>query len=161
MGKQITPSELVAKLQYYKYVVSFDTTELGPLNSPPKVEADIETHDVVLYETGADPLATILTKNNAKITIECCNVSEAMKLLKDFKKGEDLLNSEKGKALTLVPIVGAEDGGAAETLTFPKAFLQPGLSTNFAEGDDPNYITLEFIAKQGEDGVLFKFEAGE
>lgn len=158
MGKQITPSELVAKLQYYKYVVSFDTTELGPLNSPPKVEADIETHDVVLYETGADPLATILTKNNAKITIECCDVDAAMGLLKGFKKGDDLLDTEKGKALTLVPI---EEGSSAETLTFPKAFLQPGLSTNFAEGDDPNYITLEFIAKQDDTGVLFKFEAGE
>lgn len=30
--------ELVAKLQFYKYQVSFGEDILGPLNSPPKVE---------------------------------------------------------------------------------------------------------------------------
>lgn len=146
---------LVAKLQFYKYQVSFGEQILGPLNSPPKAEADIETKDTVLYETGVDPLATIISKNNAKITLECCDVDAAMQLKSAFKKGDNLLDSTKGKALTFVPLT---DDEGAKTLTFPNAFLQPGLATNFAEGDDPNYVTLDFLAKEGADGILYTFE---
>ena len=39
---------LVSKLQFYKYQVSFGDQILGPLNSPPKVEADTETKETVL-----------------------------------------------------------------------------------------------------------------
>ena len=146
---------LVAKLQFYKYQVSFGTTILGPLNSPPKVEADIETKDTVLYETGSEPQASIISKNNAKITLEVNDVDTAMGLLAEFKKGDNLLDSSAGAALTFVPLTEDDD---AKTLTFGNAFLQPGLNTNFAEGDDPNYVTLEFIAKPVvATGVLFTF----
>lgn len=145
---------LVAKLQFYKYQVSFGEQILGPLNSPPKVEADIETKDTVLYETGVDVLASIISKNNAKITLECCDVEAAMQLKSAFKKGDNVLEASKGKALTFVPLT---DDNNAKTLTFPNAFLQPGLATNFAEGDDPNYISLDFIAKENSDGVLYSF----
>lgn len=150
--------ELVAKLQYYKYQVSFGEQILGPLNSPPKVEKDIETKDTVLYETGSDPQASIISKNNANITLECCDVDAAMSLLSAFKKGDNLLDSTAGKALTMVPLT---DDEGAKTLTFPNCFLQPGLATNFAEGDDPNYVTLSFVAKpEVESGMLFSFESG-
>lgn len=150
--------ELVAKLQYYKYQVSFGDQILGPLNSPPKVEKDIETKDTVLYETGSDPQASIISKNNANITLECCDVDAAMSLLAAFKKGDNLLDSTAGKALTMVPLT---DDEGAKTLTFPNCFLQPGLATNFAEGDDPNYVTLSFVAKpEVESGMLFSFESG-
>lgn len=122
---------LVAKLQFYKYQVSFGEQILGPLNSPPKVEADVETKDTVLYETGVDPLATIISKNNAKITLECCDVDAAMSLKGAFKKGDNLLDSTKAKPLTFVPLT---DDDTVKTLTFPHAYLQPGLATNFAEG---------------------------
>ena len=146
---------LVAKLQFYKYQVSFGTTILGPLNSPPKVEADIETKDTVLYETGSEPQASIISKNNAKITLEVNDVDTAMGLLAEFKKGDNLLDSSAGAALSFVPLTEDDD---AKTLTFGNAFLQPGLNTNFAEGDDPNYVTLEFIAKPVvATGVLFTF----
>lgn len=146
---------LVAKLQFYKYQVSFGSDILGPLASPPKVEGDIETKDTVLYETGSEPQVSIISKNNAKITLECEDIDKAMSLLAAFKKGDNLLDSSAGKALTFVPLT---DDSGAKTLTFGNAFLQPGLSTNFAEGDDPNYITLEFIAKPVvATGVLFTF----
>ena len=148
---------LVSKLQFYKYQVSFGDTILGPLNSPPKVEADIETKETVLYETGVDPLAEIISKNNAKITLEVNDVDAAMGLLKGFKKGDNLLDSTKAKALTFVPLTSDEN---AKALTFENAYLQPGLATNFAEGDDPNYITLNFIAKpDADDGELYTWEA--
>ena len=150
--------ELVKKLQFYKYQVSFGDQILGPLNSPPKVEADIETKDTVLYETGSDPQASIISKNNANITLECCDVDAAMSLLAVFKKGDNLLDSTSGKALTMVPLTDDEE---AKTLTFPNCYLQPGLATNFAEGDDPNYVTLNFVAKpEVESGMLFSFESG-
>ena len=148
--------ELVAKLQFYKYQVSFGEDILGPLNSPPKVEQDVETKDTVLYETGVDPLATIISKNNANITLECCDVAAAMQLIAAFKKGDNLLDSTKGKVLTMVPLT---DDDEAETLTFPNCYLQPGLTMNFAEGDDPNYVTLNFVAKPDvTTGVLYTFQ---
>jgi len=147
---------LVAKLQFYKYAVSFGETLLGPLKSPPKVEAEIETKDTVLYETGVDPLASIISKNNAKITLELEDVAQAMSMLAPFKKGDNLLASSGSNALTFVPLT---DDAGAKTLTFGNCFLQPGLATNFAEGDDPNYVTLNFIAKPVvADGILFTFE---
>ena len=146
---------LVAKLQYYKYAVSFGETLLGPLKSPPKVEADIETKDTVLYETGSDPQASILSKNNAKITIELEDVNQAMSMLASFKKGDNLMDSAAAKALTLVPLT---DDATAKTLTFDNCYLQPGLATNFAEGDDPNHISLSFIAKPVvATGLLYTF----
>ena len=147
---------LVAKLQFYKYQVGFGATILGPLNSPPKVEGDIETKDTVLYESGSEPQASIISKNNAKITLEVNDVDAAMALLAGFKKGDNLLDSSTGKALTLVPLT---DDSEAKTLTFGNCYLQPGLNPNFAEGDDPNYVTLEFIAKPvASTGLLFTFE---
>jgi len=147
---------LVAKLQFYKYQVSFGSTVLGPLNSPPKVEADTETKDTVLYETGSDPLAQILSKNNAKITLEVNDVDMALSLMSSFKKGDNLMNTSSAGTLTFVPLTS---NSSAKTLTFSRAFLQPGVQTNFAEGDDPNYITLNFIAKPDDTGAnLFSFE---
>ena len=147
---------LVSKLQFYKYQVAFGEQILGPLNSPPKVEGDTETKETVLYETGVDALAEILSKNNAKITLEVNDVDAAMTLLKKFKKGDNLLDSKEAKALIFVPLT--EDANA-KTLTFPNAYLQPGLGTNFAEGDDPNYITLNFVAKPVvETGELYTWE---
>eukprot|EP00831_Metopus_contortus_P026526 TRINITY_DN2254_c0_g1_i1.p2 TRINITY_DN2254_c0_g1~~TRINITY_DN2254_c0_g1_i1.p2 ORF type:complete len:211 (+),score=29.02 TRINITY_DN2254_c0_g1_i1:210-842(+) len=150
---------LVAKLQYYKYAVSFGETLLGPLKSPPKVEADIETKDTVIYETGVDPLASVISKNNAKITLELEDVDQAMTMLAAFKKGDNLLDSGNAKSLSLAPLT---DDAGAKTLTFDNCYLQPGLATNFAEGDDPNHITLNFIAKPVVDtGLLFTFAQGQ
>ncbi len=148
--------QLVSKLSFYKYQVAFGETILGPLNSPPKVEPDTETKDTTLYETGVDPLASILSKNNANITIETNDVDAALGMLKTFKKGDNLLDSSKAKALTFVPLTEDAD---AKVITFPNAYLQPGLSTSFAEGDDPNSIPLNFVAKPVvETGELYTYE---
>ncbi len=153
---QVQIDALVAKLQYYKYAVSFGETLLGPLKSSPKVEADIETKDTTIYETGSDVLAQVISKNNAKISLELEDVTQAMTLLAAFKKGDNVLDSTKSKALTLVPLT---DDAGAETLTFGNAFLQPGLSTNLSEGDDdPNNVPLSFLARPAADtGILFTF----
>ena len=87
---QVQIDALVAKLQYYKYQVAFGEQILGPLNSQPTVEADIETQDTVLYETGSDALASIISRNNARITLEVNDVDAAMTLLAPFKKGDNL-----------------------------------------------------------------------
>lgn len=147
---------LVSKLNFYKYQVSFGETILGPLNSPPKIEPDMETKDTVLYETGVDPLATIISKNNAKIDLEVNDVDTALTMLKDFKKGDNLLDSSKAKQLIFVPLTEDED---AKALTFGNCYLQPGLSFNPAEGDDPNFVPLSFIAKPVvETGLLYTWE---
>lgn len=147
---------LVAKLSFYKYQVAFGDAILGPLNSPPKVEPDTETKDTVLYETGVDPLASILSKNNANITIETNDVDAAVTMLKTFKKGDNLLDSSKAKPLTFVPLT---DNADAKVITFPNCYLRPGMSPNFAEGDDPNYVSLSFVAKPDVDsGELYTYE---
>ena len=158
-GATLSVDDLVAKLQYYKYKVALGSDDLGPLNSPPKVESDIETKDTVLYEAGAEPVASIISKYNAKITIELEDVSTALEMLGGtitggtvtFGKGVNIYGGT-GSTLTFVPYTS---DATAETLTFNKVYLQPNISTNFAEGDDPNYITLEFIAKPDDNGVLF------
>lgn len=147
---------LVAKLQYYKYQVSFDSTILGPLNSPPSIEPDVETKETLLYETGSEAQAEIIIKNNAKITLEVNDVDAAMDLLKNFKKGDNLLDSSAAEALVLTPLT---DDSGAKTLTFGNCYLQPGLTPNLAEGDEPNYVTLVFKAKPDSNGVLYTFAA--
>lgn len=148
--------QLVAKLSFYKYQVAFGETILGPLNSPPKIDPDTETKDTVLYETGVDPLANILSKNNANITIETNDVDAALTMLREFKKGDNLLDSSKAKPLTFVPLT--EDANA-KAITFPNCYLQPGLAPNFAEGDDPNYVSLSFVAKPVvETNELYTYE---
>jgi hypothetical protein len=147
---------LVSKLQYYKYQVAYGEQVLGPLNSPPGIEPETETKETVLYETGVDPLAEILSKNNARITLEVNDVETALQLKSTYKKGDNILSSEFSKPLTFVPLT---DDETAKTLTFPNAFLVPGMSFNPVEGDDPNYVSMEFIAKPDvASGALYTFE---
>ena len=146
---------LVSKLQFYKYQVSYGGTIIGPLNSPPKVDPDFETKDTVLYETGEDPLASVISKNNATITLETNDVDAALEMLKTYKKGDNILDSKFAKELIFMPLT---DDASAKSITFPRAFLNPGLSTNFAEGADPNVVTLGFTAKENDEGVLYEFE---
>lgn len=147
MAKTLTQVEIdafIKKLQLYKYLCSFGGSQLGPLKSAPKIEADTELKDVTLYETGSDPQASILVKNNVKITLEVEDVDAAVKLLEEFKKGDNVLDSEKKKELTLVPITS--DAGA-KTITLSNAYLQPGLAHTLEDGDDPNSVTLTFICR--------------
>lgn len=147
---------LVEKLNYYKYLAQAGDTELGPLESAPKIEADVETKDTTLYETGDEAQASILSKNNIKVTFETRNVDAAMSLLSQFKKGDNVLLSNKAVSLTLVPIT-ADTG--AKSISFSRAFLQPGLSTSLSEGDDkPTSVTLTYICKpDAETGKPFTY----
>ena len=136
---------LIAKLEYYKFVAAAGETKLGPLASAPKIEGDVELKDTVLYETGSEAQASILSKNNVKVTIETQNVAAAMTLLAGFQKGDNVLEETKAVALTLVPIT---DDATAKTISFPRAFLQPGLSMTLGEGDDkPNAVQLVYLCK--------------
>lgn len=146
---------LVAKLQFYKYQVSYGDKIIGPLNSPPKVDPDFETKDTVLYETGEDPLASVISKNNATITLETNDVDAALEMLKTYKKGDNILDTKFAKELVFMPLT---DDEGAKSITFPRAFLNPGLSTSFAEGADPNVVSLGFTAKENDEGVLYTFE---
>lgn len=147
---------LASKLQYYKYQVAFGEQVLGPLNSPPSIEPETETKETVLYETGVDPLAEVLSKNNARITLEVNDVDAALALKATYKKGDNILDSSFSKPLTFVPLT---EDDSAKTLTFPNCFLVPGMSFNPVEGDDPNYVGMEFLAKPDVDsGLLYSFE---
>lgn len=157
-GKTLTQEmidNLVEKLQYYKYQVAWGEDILGPLNSPPTVEPDVEYKETVLYETGSDPQAQIISKYNAKIGLEVNDVTTAMGLLSKFKKGDNLLDSTTAKPLIFTPLT---DDSSAEVLTFPNVYLQPEPAFNPAEGDDPNYVPLNFLAKpEVASGNLFTF----
>ena len=139
-------------------MVSFGDEIIGPLKSAPQIESDIETKETVLYETGEDPQADIISRNNAKITLDVEDMDKAFTMLGAFKKGDDMLDSSKSKPLTLVPIITEEGDTTDKTLTFPNAFLDPGLSTYFGEGADPNSVQMVFTAKPDvESGNLFTF----
>lgn len=138
---------LIAKLQHYKYVVSAGETVLGPLKSAPTVEPDVETKDQKLYETGSEAQASFLVKNNVKLTLDVEDVDTALPLLGAFQKGDNVLDSTKSVPVTLVPITDDED---AKTITFPNAFLQPGLSMTMGEDDDPNSVSLVYLCRPDE-----------
>ena len=147
----LSPSDietLVGKLEYHKYVVAItggtETTNLGPLKTAPKAEPDVETKDTTIYETGSEVQASILSKNNVKLTIETESVDAAITLMSQFKKGDNVLASSSKYTVTLQPITS---DATAKTITFTDAYLQPGLSTNLQDADDPNSITLTFICK--------------
>lgn len=146
---------LIAKLQMYKYVVSVGDAVLGPLKSAPKLEADVETKDVTIYETGTDVQASILTKNNVKITLELEDVDTGIGYLAAFAKGDNVLATANSKVITLVPIT---DDADAKTITLGNAFLQPGLSTTLEDGDDPNTVQLVYLCKPvGTTGKPFTY----
>ena len=146
---------LIAKLQLYKYVVSAGETVLGPLKSAPTVESDVETKDLTLYETGSEAQASYLVKNNDKLTLDVEDVDTAMGLMGAFQKGDNVLDSTKSVPVTLVPIT---DDEGAKTITFPNAFLQPGLSMTMGEDDDPNSVSLVYLCRpDAETGKTFTF----
>lgn len=149
--------ELIAKLNFYKYVVSVGETVLGPLKSAPKIEADVETKDIKLYETGTEPQASILVKNNVKLTLELEDIDTAMSKMEAFQKGDNVLDSTKSEAITLVPIT---DDAEAKTITFPNAFLQPGLAMTLGEDDDANSTTLTYLCRpDATTGKTFTYAA--
>lgn len=149
--------ELIAKLNFYKYVVSVGETVLGPLKSAPKIEADVETKDIKLYETGTEPQASILVKNNVKLTLELEDIDTAMSKMEAFQKGDNVLDSTKSEAITLVPIT---DDAEAKTITFPNAFLQPGLAMTLGEDDDANSSSLTYLCRpDAETGKTFTYAA--
>ncbi len=143
----LTPSDiddLIAKLKKFPYACIAGSDNLGPLSGPPTVAPEVETKDVTLYETGADVQARYLTKNDIIVTIKTRDVAKAMALQDAFTKGDNVLDSSKKVALTLVPITN--DTGA-KTITFPNAFLQPGLSMTLGEDDDPNSVSLVYLCR--------------
>lgn len=149
--------ELIEKLNFYKYLVSVGETVLGPLKSAPKIEADVETKDIKLYETGTEPQASILVKNNVKLTLELEDLDAAMSKMNAFKKGDNVLDSTKSEAITLVPIT---DDEGAKTITFPNAFLQPGLAMTLGEDDDANSTTLTYLCRpDATTGKTFTYAA--
>lgn len=149
--------ELIEKLNFYKYLVSVGETVLGPLKSAPKIEADIETKDIKLYETGTEPQASILVKNNVKLTLELEDLDAAMSKMEAFQKGDNVLDSTKSEAITLVPIT---DDEGAKTITFPNAFLQPGLAMTLGEDDDANSTTLTYLCRpDATTGKTFTYAA--
>lgn len=161
MAKVLTQEEIdefIGKLQLYKYLCSVGGTQLGPLKSAPKIEADTELKDITLYETGSDPQASILVKNNVKLTLEVGDVDAAVAMLEAFKKGDNVFDSTKKKEITLVPITSDAE---AKTITLSNAYLQPGLAHTLEDGDDPNSVTLTFVCRpDAETGKPFTYGAG-
>ena len=156
---------LVAELNYHKYLVNISNAtngtfltaslSLGPLASAPKLEPDVETKETTLYETGDEPQAEILSKNNAKLTIETRDMDSAMAMLTKLKKGDNILAAANALVITLVPITS---DATAKGFTFGNAFLDPGLSTTFSEGDDtPSYASLVFKCRPDANGNVVDY----
>ncbi len=149
---------LLDTVKQYPLLVSVGTDKLGPLNGAPTIEPDTSTKPVTLYETGEEVQAELVTKNNVKITLKTRNVDKALELLASVKKGDNIYAADKKKALTMVPIT--EETGA-KTISFPNAFLQPGLSYTPGDGD-PHEAQLVYIAKPvAETGIPWVYGSGE
>ena len=134
---------LIAKLKKFPYLCSAGSTSLGPLSGPPQVAAEVETKDVMLYETGSDVQARYLTTNDVKVTIKSRVVATAMSLQAAFAKGDNIMASANKVSLTLVPITSATES----TITFANAYLQPGLNFTPGEDDTPSEVELVYLCK--------------
>ncbi len=153
---QVQIDALVALVKKFPLLAAFGADELGPLSSPPQVEGDIETYDMMLYETEKDVQGSFIVKNNVKVTIKTRNIDMAMKLLEDFKKGDNIFAPDRKQILTLVPIT---DDETAKTISLTDAFLQPGLS--YTPGDaEAHEAQLVFICRaNAETGKPFTYGA--
>lgn len=150
--------DLIDTVKQYPFLVSVESEKLGPLNGAPGIEPDTSTKQVTLYETGEEVQAEVVTKNNVKVTLKTRNVDKALELLATVKKGDNIYAKDKKKALTLVPIT---DDTAAKTLTFPNAYLQPGLSYTPGDGD-PHEAQLVYLCKPIEGkGIPWQYGSGE
>lgn len=156
-GASIDVSDLIDALEAYPYLVSYNGNDLAPLAGAPSVEADTDKHDVTLYETGSDPQASYVTKNNVNVTINTRNVAEALTLLQTVKKGDNLLDSTKEHSLVFTPITS--DTGA-KIITFAHACLDVGFGMTAGENEEPNAFPLRFICKADETtGLPFALSA--
>lgn len=158
---KLTDAEIQAlneKVRQYPFLVSVGNDKLGPLNGPPTIEPDTSTRQVTMYETGEEVQAELVTRNDVKVTLTTRNVDKALELLAAVKKGDNIYATAKKKSLTMVPITDDTD---AKTLTFPNAYLQPGLS--YAPGDgDPHEAQLVFLCKaDATTGIPWQYGSGE
>lgn len=147
---------LIAKIKKHPFKVLVEEVDLGPLDGAPTIAADVEKTDVTLYETGSEVQASYLTKNNLKLTVNTRHVEEAMKLHSAYKKGDNVYASANSKQVSLVPITEDE---TAKSITFPNAFLEPGMEYTPNENDAPHSVKLEFTCKpDATTGVPFKYK---
>ena len=92
-----------------------------------------------------------------KLTLELEDLDAAMSKMEAFQKGDNVLDSTKSEAITLVPIT---DDAEAKTITFPNAFLQPGLAMTLGEDDDANSTTLTYLCRpDATTGKTFTYAA--
>lgn len=149
---------LVDILKKFPYFCAAGEDEFGPLSGPPQIEPDVELKPITLYETESEEQASILAKNNVKVTIKTRNIDKAMELLGSFVKGENIYAAARKKALTMVPITAST---TEKTISFPNAFLQPGLSFTPGQNSDPSEATLVFICRAAADtGKPFVYGSG-
>ena len=103
-------------------------------------------------------IATLPEDQNLDVAIRECHARKALELLATVKMGDNIYDKDKKKALTLVPIT---DDTAAKTLTFPNAYLQPGLSYTPGDGD-PHEAQLVYLCKPIEGkGIPWQYGSGE
>ncbi len=147
--------ELVATLKKHPYLCSAGADSLGPLEGPPTVAPEVETKDVVLYETLGNAEASYLIKNDLKVTLRTRNVDKAMELIGAIKKGDNMIESSRKTTLTMVPIT---ESASEKTITFTDAYLQPGLGLAPGDAGEATSVELVYICKaNAATGVPFTY----
>lgn len=142
-------------LKRHAYLVTYGETVLGPLSDTPQIEADTDLQDCLIYENGKEAVAQYLNKNQATVTVTTKNIAGAMALLKDFQKGDNVMDTANRKPLTFTPIVEGE--ATEKTLVFGNACLQPGISYVPASGEDHTAKLVFRCLPDAETGVLFTY----
>ena len=140
---------LKAQLKQYPYLVYCGGSSLGPLEGAPTVSPNVETKDTVFYETNGQAVGSVIIKNEVNVTINTRRVDYAMALLHDFVEGDDVYASSRSKELVFVPITSDT---TQPVITFPAAYLQPGLDYKPGENADPSVVALSFVCKPDSSG---------
>ncbi len=142
-------------LKRHAFLLSYGKTTLGPLASAPKIEADTETYDCLLYQDGKAAAASFLEKNEVRITVALKDADCALLLLKRFRPWMDVLAATAGAELIFTP--AAADDVQEKTLTFPHAILLPEWRFVPEPGTD-HAVQMMFRCTADADGNLFTWQ---
>ena len=142
----------LTSIKKHSFIARFGHTIISPLANEPEFDFERSVKESFVYENGEEPVAALIQKNKAVITLDTKDVYTALELLENFTTGDDIMTQERQRPLIFTPQAEEE-----KTLTFPCVFLKPDASYVPGMGED-HVARLVFRAiPDPATGKLFTF----
>ena len=142
----------LTSIKKHSFIARFGHTIISPLANEPEFDFERSVKESFVYENGEEPVAALIQKNKAVITLDTKDVYTALELLENFTTGDDIMTQERQRPLIFTPQAEEE-----KTLTCPCVFLKPDASYVPGMGED-HVARLVFRAiPDPATGKLFTF----